>query len=326
MVIAGSDDGVYRIDIADEPARTAPQKVLDSERVYRVRQFDGVDGVFAASAGGLYFTPDGQAWSQLGVPESKITAVTADPAGNTLYAGTRPARIYTADLRQRLPTGPDDWTELPGFRDVRDRADWGLPRHDGKAQVRSLQTHPDRPGRLVAGLEVGGVFVSDDSGETWDSRHATDVVSEHPDDVHELVTGDSDTLVIATGDGLLYSGDAGRNWRRLDTEHSQRYFRSALVHDGVVYAGGAHGPSPTWNENTDHAIFESRDGESVETVASPTPDELVIGWCVDDGDVFAATHRGSVLRRTEDGYTTVGSVPTPGQLRGRYLHVTAPDF
>jgi photosystem II stability/assembly factor-like uncharacterized protein len=325
MLLAGSDDGVYRVETGTESV-TPATKILDAERVYRVRTFDGVDGAFAASDSGLYHTADGEEWARLGVPESAVYAVTADPSGTTLYAGTRPARIYRADLTDGLPTGPEDWTELAGFAELRERADWGLPRHDGKAQVRSLQTHPDAPERLVAGLEVGGVFLSEDGGETWDERHATDVDSEHPDDVHELVLGDRETFVIATGDGLLYSDDAGQHWRRLDSGHSQRYFRGALVRDGVVYAAGAHGPSPTWNENTDHAIFESRDGETGETVPSPTPDELVIGWCVADGDVYATTHRGSVLRRTGDGYTVVGSVPTPGQLRGRYLHVIAVEF
>jgi len=319
MLYAGSDDGVYRIDAE------STRKVLDAGRVYRVRQFDGVGGVFATGESGLYHTADGEQWSQLSVPESSVYSVTTDPSGRTLYAGTRPARIYSADLSAGLPAESADWAELDGFRDLREQADWGLPRHDGKAQVRSLQTHPDAPERIVAGLEVGGVFVSDDGGDTWVARHASDVDSEHPDDVHELVIDDSETFVTATGDGLFRTADAGRTWRRLDTGHSQRYFRGALVHDGVVYAGGAHGPSPTWDENTDHAIFESHDGETVETVLSPVPDELVVGGCVADGEVFLSTHRGSILRRTDDGYSKFGSVPTPGQLRGRYLHLTAVD-
>lgn len=320
MLYAGSDDGVYRVDAE------STTKVLDAERVYRVRRFDSVDGLFAAGTSGLYHTADGEQWSRLDVPESSVYSVTADPSGSRLYAGTRPARIYSADLANGLPTVSDDWTELPGFKALRERADWGLPRHDGEAQVRSLQTHPDAPDRLVAGLEVGGVFVSDDGGDSWVARHPTAVGSEHPDDVHELVLGDSETFVVATGDGLLWTDDAGRSWRRLDTGHSQRYVRGALVHDGGVYAGGAHGPSPTWDENTDHAIFESRDGETVESIPSSVPDELVVGGCVDDGEIFLTTHRGSVLRRTDDGYTKFGAVPTPGQLRGRYLHVTAADL
>jgi len=317
MLYAGSDDGVYRID------SESTRKVLDADRVYRVRQFEGADGVFAAGESELYHTADGEQWSQLAVPETTVYSVTVDPSGSTLYAGTRPARIYSADLGDGLPSRSSDWAELDGFRELRKQADWGLPRHDGKAQVRSLQVHPDAPERIVAGLEVGGVFVSDDGGTTWTDRHPEGVDSEHPRDVHELAMGDSETFVVATGDGLLGTDDAGRTWQRLDVGHSQRYFRGVLVHDGVVYAGGAHGPSPTWNENTDHALFESRDGKTVKTVPSPVPDELVVGGCVADGDVFLSTHRGSILRRTDEGYTKVGTVPTPGQLRGRYLDVTA---
>jgi hypothetical protein len=37
-----------------------------------------------------------------------------------------------------------------------------------------------------------------------------------------------------------------------------------------------------------------------------------------DGSVFAGTHRGSIMRRTPDGWTVVGEVPTTGRVGGRY--------
>ena len=63
MLYAGSDDGVYRIDAE------STRQVLDAERVYRVRQFDGVGGVFATGESGRYHTAEGEKWSQLSVPE-----------------------------------------------------------------------------------------------------------------------------------------------------------------------------------------------------------------------------------------------------------------
>lgn len=321
MLLAGSDDGVYRLQDIGDPEATA-ERVLETDRVYRLRQFDGLDGLLAASVSGLYHTADGRDWHRLGVPEDEVYAVAASPSGETIYAGTRPAHVYAADARDGLPTDRSDWTALPGFEDLRETADWGLPRHDGMAQVRSLHTHSDTPDRLVAGLEVGGVFVSDDRGDTWSSRHPTGFDAPHTNDVHELAQGDSGEYVAATGSGLYRTTDAGRTWARLDDGHSQRYFRAALVHDGVIYAGGAHGPSPTWNDDTDHALLEYRDGTTTETAATPASEELAIGWCVAEGDVLAATHRGTVLRRAPDGYEAVGSVPTPGGLRGRYLPVT----
>lgn len=319
MLYAGSDDGVYRIEGIDKPGEVTTEQVLESGRVYRVRRFDGLEGLFAASESGLYHSANGTAWRELCVPEEQVYSVVASPSGHRLYAGTRPARVFIADTAGSVPSDEDDWRPLAGFEDLRERSDWGIPRHDGKAQIRSLCTHPARPDRVVAGLEVGGVFLSDDRGDSWTARHVEGFGVPHPDDVHHLTLGDSDTFVVSTGSGLFRSTDAGRTWARLDDSHPQRYFRESLVHDGVTYAGGAHGPSPTWDEDTDHTLFESRDGQATESVETPVPDELAVGWCVAEGDIFAATHRGTLLRRDSDGYRVVATVPTPGKLRGRYL-------
>lgn len=319
MLYAGSDDGVYQVPTESDETAT---RVLEAERVYRLRQFAEVDGLFAASQSGLYHTADGSDWRRLNVPEDGVYSVVASPSGETLYAGTRPAHVYEADIGDGLPSDGAEWQALAGFEELREITDWGLPRHDGVAQVRSLCTHPDAPERIVAGLEVGGVFLSDDRGANWRGRHVEGFDVPHPDDVHHLSLGDSDGFVSATGSGLFQSTDAGQNWTRLDEGLSQTYFREAFVHEGVVYAGGAHGPSPTWDEDTDHVLFESHDGDTAQSVESPVPEELAIGWCVTDGDVTAATHRGTILQRVDGTYRRVASVPTPGQLRGRYLPLT----
>jgi hypothetical protein len=319
MLYAGSDDGVYRTEGIDKPGEVTTEQVLESGRVYRVRRFDGLDGLFAASESGLYHSASGTAWRDLRVPEVEVYSVVASPSGDRLYAGTRPARVFVADTAGGFPSDEDDWRPLAGFEDLRERSDWGIPRHGGKAQIRRLCTHPATPGRVVAGLEVGGVFLSDDRGNSWTARHVEGFGVPHPDDVHHLTLGDSDTFVVSTGSGLFRSTDAGRTWARLDEGHPQWYFREAFVHDGVTYAGGAQGPSPTWDEETDHALFERRNGQEIESVETPVPDELAIGWCVAEGNIFAVTHRGSLLRRDPDGYRAVASVPTPGELRGRYL-------
>ena len=314
MLFAGSDDGVYRVDgVHDGPGTTA-ERVLETDRVYRVGRLDGL-GLFAAGEAGLYRSPDGESWTRLPVPEEQVYAVAASAAGDRLYAGTRPSRVFVAD--PGAAGEPGAWSELEGFRELRERADWGIPRHDGVSQVRSLVTHPDAPDRVVAGVEVGGVQVSDDGGDTWTARHV-EGEAPHTDDIHHLARGGPDTLLAATGSGLFRTDDAGRSWTRLDTGHRQRYFRESLLHEGVVYAGAAPASSTSWEEDTDHALFEGRDG-ALERVDSPTPEEVPLGWCVTDRAVVTACHRGSLLANGGDGFQRVGSVPVPGAVRGRYL-------
>jgi photosystem II stability/assembly factor-like uncharacterized protein len=203
-----------------------------------------------------------------------------------------------------------------------DRLDWGLERHDGIAQVRSLCVHPAAPDRLAAGVEVGGVHVSDDGGDTWTTRRITGFEAPHTEDIHHLAMPAADTLVAATGGGLFHSADAGRSWQRLGRGHRQRYFRTSLVHDGRLYAGAAPGSSTSWEEDPDHALFEAPLGEPLERVETPVPDEHPIGWGVVAGSPVTATHEGTLLSPGTDGWTTVGSVPTPGRVRGRYLPLT----
>lgn len=340
MLFAGTDDGVYRITGVREPGETSAEKVLDAEQVYRVCQFDAVDGLFVTAESGLYYSPDGDDWTALSLPEEQVYAVTAAPSGDRLYAGTRPARVFTAEWDAAdserdaadsergagglesgtgVPTDEQDWQEVSGFRELRERADWGIPRHDGISQVRSLRTHPDAPDRIVAGVEVGGIHVSDDRGETWTDRRIEGFDAPHTDDIHHVALADSETLVASTGSGLYRSTDVGRTWDRLDTEHCQRYFREAFVHDGVTYAGGAPASSASWEEDADHALFESHDGQTLEPVSSPTPEAVALGWCESDGDVLAATHGGTLLQRQPTGWQTVGTIPTSGSVRGRYL-------
>ncbi|NHN58022.1 MULTISPECIES: WD40 repeat domain-containing protein [Halorussus] len=322
MLVAGSTDGIYRIDDILESEETTAEKVRDADDVFRVRQFDGLEGLFAAAASGLYHSLDGTEWRALPVPAEQVYAVAAGPSGDRLYAGTRPADLYAADTGAGAPTDGRAWEPVTGFRDLRERSDWGIPRHDGVSQVRSLRTHPDAPDRLVAGIEVGGVFVSDDAGSTWTSRRIEGFDARHTDDVHHLAIADAGTFVASTGSGLYRTTDAGRTWDRLDAGHAQRYFREAFVRDGTVFAGGAPASSSSWDESDDHALFESRDGERLERVAAPTSEEVAVGWCAVEGDPVAATHRGRLIRRRDDGWTGVGAVPVPGDAVVRYLPLT----
>lgn len=319
MLYAGTDDGVYRIAGVPDPGATTAERVLAADQVYRIVAFEGIDGLFATAESGLYHSSDGDDWRRLSLPEEQVYAVTADPAGERVYAGTRPARLFVADWTAGVPTDPDDWREVAGFRDLRDETDWGIPRHDGMAQVRSLRTHPDTPERLVAGVEVGGVHVSDDAGQTWANRHIEGFDAPHTDDIHHVELADSETFVASTGSGLYRSTDAGRTWARLDTDVSQRYVRESFVHDGVVYAGAAPSSSSSWVEDDDHALLEARDGDAADRVDWPTPEAVALGWTLVDGDVVTATHRGTLLRRAPNGWERVGSVPTPGAVRGRYM-------
>lgn len=93
MLYAGSDDGVYRVPGVEGATAASASRVLQSDRVYRLRTFDGVGGLFAATDSGLYHTADGDEWSRVPHPRERVYAVVASPDGERLYTGTKPAEL-----------------------------------------------------------------------------------------------------------------------------------------------------------------------------------------------------------------------------------------
>ena len=215
-------------------------------------------------------------------------------------------------------TAAVEWNELDEFQELPSREEWRLPRHDDLAQVRDIHDDPIDSDRIVAGVEVGGVHVSTDDGQTWIER-ANGV----DDDVHELNVIGPEKYVAATGHGLYRTNDAGRSWRRLDQAVPQSYFRSAISIGENVYASGALSNSSSWDdEDADPALFVCRDG-SLEPINIPNADETVTGITAVDENLIVATHRGNVFRRNAGHWDTVGEFSVPGQLTGRYTPITS---
>lgn len=300
-VLIGTRDGVYRT--ATVPVDDVEQ-VLDSGDVPRVQTFPEVDGVFAATKTGLYRSmDDGRTWEGLGVPQEEVYSVVASPDSERLYAGTHPAHLYVSTDRG------ETWRELEGFQELPSRDDWHTPRHRNEAHVRSLGVHPEAPDRVIAGVEVGGIHVSDDQGETWTERR--DGVH---DDVHHVHVYGADEYIVSCGDGLYRTRDAGQSWTRLDTDLAHRYFREAFTFNGRLYAAAARSSPGTWSGDTgaDAILVESTDfGETFEAVSYPGgPAEVILAWTQIDGNVVAGTNEGRLISRDADGtWTDAGQVP-----------------
>lgn len=281
MLAVGTHDGLYT---AETVPFENPSLALDCGRVHAVEAFEGV-GILAATAEGLSHSPDGQAWTDLDTPRSPVVSVAVSPDREFCYAGTYPAHIYKLPVSDWADPTETDWIECERFRDLavldhgRDRS----PRDDG-AQVRTLGVHPDAPDRLVAGLEVGGVCVSDDAGETWAERSR----GVH-DDVHHVLLRSPQEFVAACGNGLYRTHDAGRTWVRQDTDFRDfwfNYHRETIRYDDCLYtAAGGWGP-----EESTGAIFRYQSGAAPERNPVPGSDpSFVLSWATDGQRLFAGT-------------------------------------
>jgi photosystem II stability/assembly factor-like uncharacterized protein len=300
LLLIGTREGVFR---SADGTLDDIEQVLDAGNTLRVRTFETHEDVFATTKTGLYRSADdGTSWENLGVPREEVFSVVMAPNGDRLYAGTHPAHLYVST------DDGDTWDELEGFQDLPSRDEWHTPRHRNEAHIRSLGVHPDTPERVIAGVEVGGIHVSDDSGETWTERR-----DGLQDDVHHVLVLDAEEYVASCGGGLYRTQDSGESWTRLDTDIDHRYFREAFADEGRLYAAAARGSPGTWGgtNGADAALFESTDdGKTLNDVSYPgSPDEFILAWTALDGRVVAGTNEGRIIARENDGWMTLGSVP-----------------
>lgn len=310
-LLIGTQDGVYRSQSGE---LDDVEWVLDSGVTLGIHTFEEY-GSFAASKTGLYHSEDqGKTWDRLDVPQTEVYAVAVSPDGSRLYAGTHPAHMYVSTDKGKT------WSELLGFQELPSRDQWHTPRHRGKSHVRSLGVHEGAPNRIVAGVEVGGIHVSDDNGETWAERREgleTERGDDLQYDVHHVLVVTADEYVASCGGGLYRTSDAGHSWMRLDTELPGPYFQEALSHQGMLYAAAQTLP-PTLpigsrydKQSVNASLFESTDsGETFKSKPYPgAPNEFIYAWTVADGHVLAGTTEGQVIIREGDTWTTLGSVP-----------------
>lgn len=309
-VFAATSEGVFR---ASDGSFSDIEQVLDSGTTRRIRQFSSVEGVFATTEQGLYRSyTEGDSWTECGVPEKNVYSVLA--TGGSLYAGVRPAAIY------RSEDDGETWHELTGLREVSSYENWPTNPHRDVAHVRTLAAHSDIPDRLVAGIEVAGVFVSDDRGETW--RECREGLPEadpdagfRSDDVHHIAMWEPDDWIVSTAAGVLRTLDAGETWTRLSTD-DRWYARESLLQGDVLYTAVNRTP-PVW-DSVDAALFVSTNkGDTLESVPYPNaPNSFIISWTTDGDVTLAGANDGTIFKDRTGEWEQVGYIQIPKSDQG----------
>lgn len=127
------------------------------------------------------------------------------------YIGTEPADVLFSD-----DCGLS-WQGSNSFRNVASRPEWYCPTAD-EPHVLSLDfLHKDGGSTLICGVEVGGVLVSSDGGQSWEDRSHGLCRDVHCVRVDPLNKG---RMYALTGSGSLPGGlyrskDEGKHWRRM---------------------------------------------------------------------------------------------------------------
>ncbi len=260
------------------------------------------DWTFAAvEGGGAHRRPAGGAWEHLGLTGETIWTVAGTDDG-TAFVGLEPAAIWRV-----TPAGAEG---LAGLEKVAGHESWESPW--GPADLCSIVVDGDR---LVVGVEVGGVAVSSDAGETWEARN--DGLYE---DVHHVVA-DGTNLYATTGGGFYRSRDEGRSWAWQADGVDRGYSQGLALAGGRLVMSAASGPPPMWDAGGPEAAIFVADADA-EPVRWRLVHEGFAGnverqALAASGDlVVAGTSAGEVLMSRDAGETfTPAVVGAPAAVR-----------
>ena len=311
-VCAGTSRGVFAI------AEGQPTHVLESRGVREMARIGA--RTFAGTGDGLYRSDDGgRSWTPSGLEGREVWQVRDDGNG-LLYAGTAPTALY------RSEDGGATWTEVETLARLAKAGGWCVPLDppvDGRA--RALVADGER---LRVGVEVGGIALSDDAGESW----TVVLPGENPDlhmmfarpDAPEVLfasTGygrlDGVAEMVEGNAGVFRSEDGGATWTYAWRGITPRYSRPMCIdHRAPFGLTVASAPTAFSHHNQEHGaqamLFRSEDGGDswrslCDEAHSPSRANLH-GLAVDPeepGGVLVGTDTGEVWRVSNDAEWTL---------------------
>ncbi len=198
-------------------AWTELRRNLSDQPITSVIARQGV--IIAGTRNGVFRSDDlGQSWYQTseGLTIKHVRWLAYHPdIPDYEFAGTEPAAIFL------LQDGAKTWRECPEVAEMRREYGWSLPYSPEAGCVRGFAFHGQC---AYAAVEVGGVLMSNDGGETWrQAEGSRGGPSLNPrrdfvhSDVHSIAVHPSspDHVVAPTGGGLYRSSNAGTTWKHL---------------------------------------------------------------------------------------------------------------
>lgn len=302
----GTDRGVYRL----EGAASEHLGLADSSIRAILTWPDRPDGtiLLAGTYGdGLYRSSDGgRRWERVerGLTASAFRCIQPDPLNDgAILAGCEPGRLY------RSWDGGQSWRELDGITRTPGHEQWYLPYSPRAGAIRNVWAPPRSRDRLFASVEVGGLLVSEDRGESWRCELVGD-----DDDIH-YVTGhpvDADLVFAALGyatlryrdqadhgrrfGGVARSRDGGRSWQKLESDYTRAVIVPPTRPELVLAA-----PAPQVSRQG--RIVVSADGgdswcPASDGIETPMPDMVELFVPGPDGEIWAICSGGRLLCST----------------------------
>jgi photosystem II stability/assembly factor-like uncharacterized protein len=248
---------------------------------------------------GLFYTVDGGAhWRRADPQVPKMFLYSALALNGGVLVGTIPAAVYRS-------TG-NGWEELEGVRKNSAGAQFP-PSPELQSRTRYLAYDPENEQRLYAGIEVGGMLLSNDAGQSW--RPANEGLTDM--DVHEILVSERHPgmVFLACGESCFRSSDRAAHWENISPQSHDYGTAVAEDKDGNLYFGVARGRPNLWVREGGAlaAILRSSDkGANWETLIDGLNGGVMHFCPAPDGSgVIAGTSDGTLLMLNDSGARTV---------------------
>ncbi|MHC4464622.1 MAG: WD40/YVTN/BNR-like repeat-containing protein [Planctomycetota bacterium] len=167
--------------------------------------------ILAGTVDGIWRSYDkGKSWNKadkhLTIPYVRWLAGSSN-APKIILAGTEPASIFVSH------DGANSWHTSPEVAELRDNYGWFLPYSPNAGCVRGFAVAESgpQPARVYAAVEVGGVLVSNDNGNTW---HLAEGSDGRPD-MDRFAQIENDLLAVLSNGELWSKQLSGSKWHRV---------------------------------------------------------------------------------------------------------------
>jgi len=267
------------------------------------------DHLFAGTDMGVFRWDESNArWKHLPSAMNDVWAIAQHPHNpQTLIAGTRPAAFY------RSIDGGVSWCAMnaPGISQYSEI-------NMGPTRVTQILFDPIEPSWIWASVEIGGIYLSKDEGQSW-SLHDKGLISS---DVHGLTVialhDGSRAIYATTNMGLHLSLDNAESWVHRPISSPWQYTRAITPKIGdpsIVFLTNGNGPP-----GNDGKLFRSTNhGFDWQEIDLPIELNSTL-WCVSTHSsnpnlIFICTNLGQVLMSEDAGLTFEVLPHVFGELR-----------
>jgi photosystem II stability/assembly factor-like uncharacterized protein len=248
--------------------------------------------VLAGTKDGLFRSGDGgDSWQEVneGLSIRHIRWLAADPKNpQRIFAGSEPAGIFLSK------DSGFTWNSRPEVNWMREQQGWYLPYSPEAGCVRGFAFSGANG---YAAVEVGGVLLSADSGETWSlaKGERSPGLNIHPD-VHSIATHPRSANLVAapTGGGFFRSTDGGATWeKRYDGCYCRAVWLDPADPDHMILGAA------DWVDRNGR-IEETRDGgftwnEAAQGLRVPWSNHMVERFAQVSDQLLAVLSNGELL-------------------------------